>query len=85
MGCIPYLSVYCQTHVGSYFYVPLCQALKTDGTQGLRWVVLIHSWKPLGTFDRRPGSLPHVTERGGRGRQVVKSCMPTINRKVEKR
>jgi hypothetical protein len=29
-------------------------------------------------LDRGPGSLPRVNERGGRGRQVVKSHLPTL-------
>jgi hypothetical protein len=40
--------------------------------------MLIHCGKPLGTFDRGPRSLPRVDERGGRGRQVVKSCLPVL-------
>jgi hypothetical protein len=31
----------------------------------------------LGMSDREPGSMPGVDERGERGRQVVKSCLPT--------
>jgi hypothetical protein len=34
--------------------------------------------EPPGTFDRGPGSLPRVIERGGRGRQVVKSRLRTL-------
>jgi hypothetical protein len=41
-------------------------------------VMLIRCEKPLGTFDRGLGSLPQVDERGGRGRQVVKSCLPML-------
>jgi hypothetical protein len=85
MGWIPYLSAYCQTRVGSYCYVPLCKMLKTNATRGPRWAVLIHSGKPLGMFDWRPGSLPWVTERDGRGREVVKSYLPVLNHRVEKR
>jgi hypothetical protein len=33
---------------------------------------------PPGTFDRGPESLPWVIDRGGRGRQVVKSCLPVL-------
>jgi hypothetical protein len=36
-------------------------------------VMCIHCGEPPGTFDRWPGSLPWVSERGGRGRQMVKS------------
>jgi hypothetical protein len=78
MWWIPYSSAYWQTCVGSYCYVPLRQALKTDATQGPKWVVLISSGKPPGTFDQRPGSLPQVTKRSGRSRQGVKSCPPTL-------
>jgi hypothetical protein len=35
-------------------------------------------------FDQGPRSLPWVDERGGRRRQVVKSCLPVLNRRVEK-
>jgi hypothetical protein len=35
--------------------------------------MFIRYGEPLGTFDRGPGSLPRVVERGRRGRQVVKS------------
>jgi hypothetical protein len=37
--------------------------------------MLIRCGKPLGMFDRGPGSLPWVDERDGKGRQVLKSCM----------
>jgi hypothetical protein len=83
MGWIPYSSAYCQVRVGSYCYVPSCQALKTNATRGLKRAVLIRSWKPPGTFDREPGSLPRVGGRGGIGRQVVKSCPPALNRRVK--
>jgi hypothetical protein len=46
--------------------------------------MLIHCRKPPGTFDWGPRSLPQVDERGGRGRQVMKSRLPMLNRKVEK-
>jgi hypothetical protein len=39
--------------------------------------------KPPSTFDRGPGSLPRVDGRGGKDRQVVKSCPSTLNRRVE--
>jgi hypothetical protein len=29
-------------------------------------------------LDREPGFVPQVDERGGWGRQVVKSCLPTL-------
>jgi hypothetical protein len=35
-------------------------------------------------FDQGPRSLPHVDERDGTDRQVVKSCLPALNRRVEK-
>jgi hypothetical protein len=35
-------------------------------------------------FDQGPRSLPRVDERGGRRRQVVKSRLPVLNRRVEK-
>jgi hypothetical protein len=84
MGSIPYLSTYCQTCVGSYSYIPSCQAPKSTTSRGPEWVVLIRSGKPQGTFDQGFGSLPWVDERGGRGIQVVKSGLPTLNHKVEK-
>jgi hypothetical protein len=65
-------------HVGSYYYVPSCQKRKTDASQGPERVVLIRCEKPLGTFDRGPGSLPWFDKRGGRGKQVVKSRPPTL-------
>jgi hypothetical protein len=37
--------------------------------------MLIHCGQPLGTLDRGLGSMPWVSERGGRGRQVVKSYL----------
>jgi hypothetical protein len=40
--------------------------------------MLIHCGKPLGMFDQGPGSLPRVNERGGMGRQVVKSHLATL-------
>jgi hypothetical protein len=39
--------------------------------------------KPPGTFDQEPRSLPQVDGRGGKGRQVVKSCSPVLNCRVE--
>jgi hypothetical protein len=38
----------------------------------------IHCGEPPGTFHWGPGSLPWVIERGGRGRQVVKSHLLTL-------
>jgi hypothetical protein len=73
MGWILHLSTYCQTRVGSYCYVPLCQAPKTIASRGLEQVMLIRCGEPSGTFDRGASSLPWVIEKGGRGRQVVKS------------
>jgi hypothetical protein len=46
--------------------------------------MFIHYGEPPGTFDRGPGSLPQVIERGGRGRQVVKSRLHALNHRVEK-
>jgi hypothetical protein len=40
--------------------------------------MLVHCEKPPGTLDQGPGSLPRVEERGGRGRQVVKSHLPVL-------
>jgi hypothetical protein len=40
--------------------------------------MLIYCGSPLGMLDRRPGSMPLVDERGGRGRQVVKYQLPTL-------
>jgi hypothetical protein len=78
MGWIPHSSTYCQMHMGSYCYVPSCQAYKTIASQGPEWAMFIHCVDPTNTFDRGPSSLPWVVERGGRGRQVVKSCLPTL-------
>jgi hypothetical protein len=36
------------------------------------------SWEPLGMFDWWPGSLPHVVERGVRGREVVNPHLPML-------
>jgi hypothetical protein len=41
--------------------------------------------KPSGTLDWGPESLPWADERDGKGRQVVKSCLPTLNSRVENR
>jgi hypothetical protein len=46
--------------------------------------MFIHYGKLLGSFERGPKSLSRVDERGGRGRQVVKSYLPTLNSRVEK-
>jgi hypothetical protein len=53
--------------------------LKTDASQGLKRVVLIHIGQPPSMFDERLGSLPRVTERGGLGEQLVKSHSPKLN------
>jgi hypothetical protein len=39
--------------------------------------------KALGTLDRGPGSLPRGNDWGEKGRQVVKSCPPALNHRVE--
>jgi hypothetical protein len=78
MGWIPHSSTYCQTRMGTYCYVPSCQAPKTATFRGLERVIFIHCGEPPGTFDRGAKSLPQVVERGGRGRQVVKSHLPML-------
>jgi hypothetical protein len=40
--------------------------------------MLIHCGKPSATLGGGPGSLPQVDERGGRGRQVMKSHLPAL-------
>jgi hypothetical protein len=70
--------------VGSYTYVLSCQAPKSTASRGPEWAVLICCGKLPNTFDEGPKSLPQIDERGGRGRQVVKSRLPTLNDKVEK-
>jgi hypothetical protein len=40
--------------------------------------MFIHCGEPPCMFDRGLGSLPRVVERGRRGRQVVKSCLPVV-------
>jgi hypothetical protein len=78
MELISHSSTYCQTRVGSYGYVPSCQVPKVAASQGPEWVMLIRCGKPSDMLDQAPRSLPRVDERGGRGRQVVKSCLPTL-------
>jgi hypothetical protein len=51
------------------------RCLRLPLPEDLGLAMLIHCGKPLGMFDRGPGSLPWVDERGGKGRQVLKSCM----------
>jgi hypothetical protein len=51
-------------------------SLKTDASRESKQVVLIRSRKPLVMFDRRPGYLPQVTERGGLGKKVVNPVPP---------
>jgi hypothetical protein len=62
----------------SYCYVLLCQATKVAASRGPERAMFIRCGEPPGTFDRGPGSLPWVVERGGRGRQVVKSSLPAL-------
>jgi hypothetical protein len=78
MELISHSSTYCQTRVGSYGYVPSCQVPKVAASQGPEWVMLIRCGKPSDMLDQAPRSLPRVDERGGRGKQVVKSCLPTL-------
>jgi hypothetical protein len=73
IGWIPHTSTYCQMRVGSYCYVPSCQAPKIVASRGLGRAMFIRCGEPLGTFDRGPVSLPQVVKRGGRGRQVLQS------------
>jgi hypothetical protein len=84
MEWIPHSGRYFQAHVGSCGYVPSYQAPKASTSCGLEWVMLICWVKPPGTLDRGPGSLHWVDDRGGRGRQVVKSRLPTLSHRVEK-
>jgi hypothetical protein len=65
-------------NVGSYGYVPSCQAPKATASQGPEQAMLIRCGKPSGTHDWGPGSLPWVDKRVGRGRQVVKSRLPAL-------
>jgi hypothetical protein len=78
MGWIPHSSTYYQTCVGSYCYVPSCQAPKTAASRGSERAIFIHYGEPPGMFDQGLGSLPQVIERGGRGKQVVKSHLPAL-------
>jgi hypothetical protein len=84
MGWIPYSSTYCQPRVGSYSYILLCLEPKSTTSQGLEWTMFICCGKLPGLFDWGPGSVRQVNERGGRGRQVAKSCLPMLDRRVEK-
>jgi hypothetical protein len=78
MGWIPHSSTFYQTCVGSYCYIPSCQAHKTAASQGQERAMFICCREPLGMFDRGPMSLPWVIERGRRGRHVVKSYPPVL-------
>jgi hypothetical protein len=40
--------------------------------------MIIHYGEPLGLFYQRPRCLPLVDERGGMGRQVAESFLPTL-------
>jgi hypothetical protein len=68
MGWIPHSSTYYKMHVGSYYFVPSCQAPKMAASQGPERAMFIHCGEPPGIFDQGPGSQPQVIERGGRGR-----------------
>jgi hypothetical protein len=78
MGWIPHSSTYCQMHMGSCSYILSCQASKAAASQGPERAMHIHCGKPPGTLDQGPRSLHRVDERGGRGRQVVKSYLPAL-------
>jgi hypothetical protein len=58
MGWISHSNIYYQIRVGSYCYVPSCQASKTAASQGLKRAMFIRYGEPLGTFDPGPRSLP---------------------------
>jgi hypothetical protein len=64
--------------MGSYYYITSWLVLRTDATRDLQWTILIHIREPPGM--RRPGSPSQVV---GYGEQVVKSCPPALNRRVE--
>jgi hypothetical protein len=49
-----------------------------QGNRSPRPAMLIRYGKLPGVFDRGPGSLTRVNERGGMGRQVVKSRLPAL-------
>jgi hypothetical protein len=60
-----------------------CVRLMLLETQS-RWCLSARG-KPPGMLDWGPGFLPWADKRGRKGRQVVKSCPPTLNRRVENR
>jgi hypothetical protein len=46
--------------------------------EALGLAMLFRCRESLGTLDRGPESVPRVDERGRRGRQVVKFCLPML-------
>jgi hypothetical protein len=56
---------------------PFMPGTKTTTSQGPEQAMLIRCEEPPSAFDQGPQSLPWVIEKGGRGRQVVKSLLPT--------
>jgi hypothetical protein len=73
MGWFQYSSTNCQLCMGSYGYVPLCQAPTAAASQGPEAGHAYLQQEAMGMLDQGPGSLSWVDERGGNGRQVVKS------------
>jgi hypothetical protein len=63
---------------GSCGYIPSCQAPKAVASRGPGVGNAYMLREAPGTFDRESGSLPRVDKRGGRGRQVVNSRLPTL-------
>jgi hypothetical protein len=72
MGWIQYSSIYCQMRVGSYGYVPSCQASMVTASRGLGSAMLILLREALGAFHRGPRFPPWVDGRGWMDSQVVK-------------
>jgi hypothetical protein len=54
--------------VGSYYYVPSCQAPKTVASRGPERAMFIHCGEPSDMFDWGLRSLPRVVEAGEKGR-----------------
>jgi hypothetical protein len=66
MGWIPHLSTYYQTHVGSYYYAPLCQATKAAAPRGPEWAMLFVAGSPRARLTRGLGLCPKLM-RDARG------------------
>jgi hypothetical protein len=80
--CIPGLSAvlggYGTDSVLEYIPSDAHELLRQRSFEALGSAMLICCRQSLGMLDWGPGFVPQVNERGGRGKQVAKLCLPVL-------